>query len=304
MHKITYIVQSRELRQSPFQRMDAAAYLTNQGWKGDGHSLHYSGRGIKKPIHILQKANVLGVGKKQYDAQADQWWARAFDDTLKGLNTTKNERTGNSEGIALDTDAQAQRVVGVGRAKWFGQRGLYSNFVRGESLSGTLKPEESDYREMQLQPEEQWIRKSGSNDMDLTPAAAKDVKKSKRKRRHKGDVAECSKLAGVEAAQQDPKDDRTGVEYKKPGERPKDTETKEQRRQGKKKKRAREVSGFGESSELPEQPQATARNHHVPSRRPKKRSTEQLHTVKDADPVATSPCNASLDGKRKSSWKR
>ncbi|KAL2051449.1 hypothetical protein ABVK25_008316 [Lepraria finkii] len=63
--------------------MDTAAYLTSQGWAGHGHALHHSGRGITKPLTVTQKNNVLGIGKKKYDAHADQWWARAFDETLK-----------------------------------------------------------------------------------------------------------------------------------------------------------------------------------------------------------------------------
>ncbi|KAL6713869.1 hypothetical protein ACLMJK_008363 [Lecanora helva] len=123
--------------------MDTAAYLSRQGWRGNGHALHHTGRGIKKPIHIPQKANVYGIGKKQHDVHADQWWARAFDDTLKGLNTTKNEATGNAEGISLGAGAQALASVGKVGARWAGQGGLYSNFVKGEGLGGTLTPKEA-----------------------------------------------------------------------------------------------------------------------------------------------------------------
>lgn len=281
--------------------MDAAAYLTNQGWRGDGHALHHSGRGITKPIHISQKANVLGVGKKQHDAHADQWWARAFDDTLKGLNNTKNEATGKTEGIAFGSGAQALQMVGVGGAKWVGQGGLYSNFVRGESLNGTLTPEENDHRETQSQSEDQRKQERGSNDVDLTAAAVKDVRRSKRKRRHQEeeDIAEFSKLVAVDAVQQDPKDVGIEEEYQKLRERPKDTETNEQRRQRKREKKARKALEAGQSRELSEQPWATASNDISTSDRPKRRSKEQLHKAEDAEPVATRPRNASPDGKRK-----
>ena len=122
--------------------MDTAAYLISQGWRGDGHSLHYTGRGITKPISISQKANTFGIGKKKHDAHADQWWARAFDDTLKGLNATKDEATGRTERISMGAGAQALQLVEKVGAKWVAQGGLYSNFVRGESLSGTLTPDE------------------------------------------------------------------------------------------------------------------------------------------------------------------
>lgn len=122
--------------------MDTAAYLTNQGWRGDGHALHHSGRGIVKPLRVSQKQNVLGIGKKKHDAHADQWWLRAFDATLKGINCTKDETTGKAESVSLGAGAQALQIVGTGGAKWVGQRGLYSNFVRGEGLHGTLNSEE------------------------------------------------------------------------------------------------------------------------------------------------------------------
>ena len=122
--------------------MDTVAYLNRQGWRGNGHALHHSGRGITKPIQISQKTNVYGIGKKKHDAHADQWWARAFDETLKGLNTTNDNATGKIEGISLGAGAQALQMVGRAGARWVGQSGLYSNFVRGESLSGTLTPEE------------------------------------------------------------------------------------------------------------------------------------------------------------------
>ncbi len=231
--------------------MDAAAYLTNQGWQGHGHALHHSGRGLTKPIHISRKPNVLGIGKKQHDAHADQWWARAFDDTLKGLNTTKNELTGKTEGIAFGSGTQALRTVGIGGVKCAGQGGLYSNFVRGESLSGTLTPEGRNHRETQSQSEDQTKRERGSNDVDLAAAAAKDVKKSKRKRRQQEDIAKHSKMVRVGSAQQAPQDHGLEEEYQKPQERPKDIETKGQRRQEKRERKARKALEAGGCHKLP-----------------------------------------------------
>lgn len=277
--------------------MDAAAYLTNQGWRGDGHALHHSGRGITKPIRVSQKANVLGVGKKLHDAHADQWWARAFDDTLKGLNTTKNDATGRTGGVQLGAGAQALQMVGIGGAKWVGQVGLYSNFVRGESLSGTLTPEEKNRRDIQSQPEDQQRREGVENDLALSAAAAKNIKRSKRKGRQQEDIATCSKTVGVDEVQQDPEEVWIEEEYQKPREKPKDTEeSKEQRRQRKRKKKARRALEAGGRTE---QPRVSARNEVLTSDRFKRRSKEQLHTVEDADPVATRACKTSQDAKRK-----
>ena len=233
--------------------MDAAAYLTNQGWRGDGHALHHSGRGITKPIRIPQKANVLGVGKKPHDAHADQWWARAFDDTLKGLNTTKNDTTGKTDGVQFGAGAQALQMVGIGGAKWVGQVGLYSNFVRGESLSGTLTPEEKNDLHIHLQPEDTKSHDEDrvENNVALSAAAAKNVKRRKRKGRQQEDIAKYSKPVGVDETQQDPKEVWIEEEYQKPRERPKDmVESKEQRRQRKREKKARRALEVDGSREL------------------------------------------------------
>lgn len=277
--------------------MDAAAYLTNQGWRGDGHSLHHSGRGITKPIRISQKANVLGVGKKQHDAHADQWWARAFDDTLKGLNTTKSNVTGKTEGIQFGSGAEALQMVGIGGAKWVGQSGLYSNFVRGESLSGTLTPEEKNHQDTHSQSEVQKRRDGLGNDVALSAAAAKTIKRSKKKRRHLEDITEYSKPVCVDETQPDPKEVYIKEEYQKPRERPKDTEeSKEQRRQRKRERKARKALKADGSCE---QPRASARNDGLTSDRIENRSKEHLHTVEDAEPVATRASNTSQDRKRK-----
>lgn len=275
--------------------MDAAAYLTNQGWRGDGHSLHHSGRGITKPIRISQKANVLGVGKRQHDAHADQWWARAFDDTLKGLNTTKSDVTGKTEGIQFGSGAQALQMVGIGGAKWVGQSGLYSNFVRGESLSGTLTPKEKNQQDTQSQSEDQKRGHGSENDIALSASAAKITKRSKKKRRK--DITEDSKSVFVNEIQPDPKEGCIKEGCQKPEARPKDTdESKEQRRQRKREKKSRrtlEADGSGE------QPRVSARHNFLTSDRFEKRSKEQSHTVVDAEPVATRPCNTLQDRKRK-----
>ena len=269
--------------------MDAAAYLVSQGWRGDGHALQ-SGRGITKPIRISQKANVLGVGKKQHDAHADQWWARAFEDTLKGLNTSRNGATKKTERISIDSGTQALQNVGIGGAKETGQGGLYSNFVRGESLRGTLSPKEKDNREAQLHLKDQRKQKRGSDNADLPTAVPNDFKRSKKRRRQQGETAEMLKSVGFDAVHQDFKNVGIEQEHEKPRERPKYTETKKQRRQR---------NGEGEvveSRELSKQPRATASNHTLTSDRPEKRSTEQLYTDKDADPVLARPCNISSDG--------
>jgi nucleolar protein TMA23 len=100
--------------------MDASGYLKKHGWQGSGHSLDGNGRGLKKPLLVSKKVDVLGVGLNKHAAVSDQWWLRAYDQGLATLGTGKES--------AL---AQAQKH-GVNRG------GLYGRFVKGEGVPGTL----------------------------------------------------------------------------------------------------------------------------------------------------------------------
>jgi len=74
--------------------MNAEAYLRKQGWQGSGHSLDKTGRGIKKPLLIAHKNDQLGLGKKKAaHTTDDQWWLRAFDQSLQSIGTGKDVRT-------------------------------------------------------------------------------------------------------------------------------------------------------------------------------------------------------------------
>jgi nucleolar protein TMA23 len=113
--------------------MDAHAYLTRQGWRGKGHSLHHSSDsiGLARPLLVSQKQNTLGVGKKQHKT-SDQWWMNAFDKSLKGLDATK-------EGTVVQTvNNGGLDMVAKGGSKFVGTGGLYSCFVRGETLVGSI----------------------------------------------------------------------------------------------------------------------------------------------------------------------
>ncbi|TKA58956.1 hypothetical protein B0A49_11901 [Cryomyces minteri] len=99
--------------------MDASAYLQRHGWRGSGHSLDRTGNGLKKPLLISKKVDVLGVGIKKHDV-SDQWWMRAFDNSLKEL------------GSGQKSTLQQVREGGVKKG------GLYGFFIRGQGVPGTL----------------------------------------------------------------------------------------------------------------------------------------------------------------------
>jgi len=217
--------------------MDTSAYLHSQGWLGTGHALHASGRGITKPILIPLKQNVLGVGKKKHDAHGDQWWARAFDDTLKGINATTNGATGETEAIQLGTGAQALHMAGRVGGRWVGQRGLYGCFVRGEDMGGTLTPEDED----------------GSSGGGGTKLHSSDMKKRKRKRTEESreQMLAIPKSPKTKKRRQQGSSDSPGshvvnVVTTLDQEQLGNQETKEQRRQRKRERKARRALECGD----------------------------------------------------------
>lgn len=100
--------------------MDAAGLLKRQGWRGDGHALSHTGNGLKKPLLVSKKVDVLGLGVNKHAAVSDQWWMRAFDQGLKDLGTGK------------------KGVLGNIREKGIVHGGLYGRFVKGEGVPGTF----------------------------------------------------------------------------------------------------------------------------------------------------------------------
>ena len=162
--------------------MDTAAYLTSQGWAGHGHALHHSGRGIIKPIAIAQKNNVLGVGKKKHDAHADQWWARAFDETLKGINATKDGATGTTEGLVF-TGAAKQGGSKMRCGVHSVGHGLYSCFVKGEGLGGTLDDQDLDIGAEEGKDDAKAEETSYKLENDLGHSLRKDESNKRKKRR-------------------------------------------------------------------------------------------------------------------------
>lgn len=67
--------------------MDASKFLSNQGWRGLGYSLDKNNRGITHPLMVKHKDNKLGLGKEVRTLPSDQWWMRAFDESLEMMGT-------------------------------------------------------------------------------------------------------------------------------------------------------------------------------------------------------------------------
>ncbi|KAG9200688.1 hypothetical protein G6514_006707 [Epicoccum nigrum] len=145
--------------------MNAEAYLRKQGWQGSGHSLDGEGRGIKKPLLIAHKQDQLGLGKKKAAYTTDdQWWMRAFDDSLKNIGSGKES-----------TLSQIQKK-GINRG------GLYGFFVKGESIAGTLGDSDSSNVPTDASAAPSGTSTPATSASDSEPAKKSAEKKNKRKR--------------------------------------------------------------------------------------------------------------------------
>ncbi|KAH6642833.1 hypothetical protein C7974DRAFT_372697 [Boeremia exigua] len=156
--------------------MNAEAYLRKQGWQGSGHSLDGEGRGIKKPLLIAHKQDQLGLGKKKAAYTTDdQWWMRAFDESLKNI------------GSGQDSTLSQIQKKGINRG------GLYGFFVRGESIAGTLGDSDSSAVPTDASAAPSGTSTPATSASDSEPAKKSDAKKNKRKREADKEISKSKK---------------------------------------------------------------------------------------------------------------
>ncbi|KAF8444243.1 hypothetical protein BDZ91DRAFT_853796 [Kalaharituber pfeilii] len=96
-----------------------------------------NGRGHEqKPILYSVKNNSLGLGKTLYTAQTDNWWERAFDNSLKSLSVTQSSN-GSIKVMQEDVvngGIGLKQLVVLGKGKY--KEGI--KFVKGGLLEGTI----------------------------------------------------------------------------------------------------------------------------------------------------------------------
>ncbi|KAK0747864.1 hypothetical protein B0T21DRAFT_406435 [Apiosordaria backusii] len=140
--------------------MNASALLQSQGWLGKGHSLDShrfssssssstttttttdttnnpsgrNARGLVNPLLISRNTDGRGIGTKTHYT-SDQWWLSAFDQKLKGLDTT-NSKQGITQTV---TEGKLDAVGKIQEGKYTGTKGLYAFFVKGGLLEGTVE---------------------------------------------------------------------------------------------------------------------------------------------------------------------
>jgi nucleolar protein TMA23 len=180
--------------------MDTAGYLKSQGWLGAGHTLS-AGKGLSKPLLVSQKLDVLGLGKKRHN-YADQWWTRAFDNSLEGLEVQQGDISadGTREVTVMQTEKGGLLESLVG-----GKGALYSMFVKGEGLVGTIGKEvveEGRIKERELEEcigsrkgskGERRKRKKGKSPRTMDGKGSPEGSELKRERRRRRLEARASK---------------------------------------------------------------------------------------------------------------
>ncbi|KAK4891315.1 hypothetical protein LTR27_010118 [Elasticomyces elasticus] len=144
--------------------MDASVYLRKQGWLGEGHSLDQTGKGIKRPLLVSKKIDVLGVGLNKHAAVSDQWWLRAYDQGLKDFGTGK------------------QNLLGQVQKHGHNRGGLYGRFVKGEEVPGTIEPSLESTPTGSTTPEEKEAGGEMASSAGTTLGDGTDVPTKKRKR--------------------------------------------------------------------------------------------------------------------------
>ncbi|GAA5913873.1 hypothetical protein JCM6882_004382 [Rhodosporidiobolus microsporus] len=133
---------------------DSANYLRGLGWSGPGFSLNGSAHGRAKPITVVQKKTLAGVGRDRDTSFA--WWDAIFTSVASKVGGEKkseqqrltstgilSHRPPAATGSAYQPEAAASssrlNLDAMAAAKIeYARRQLYSGFLRGT----TLKPDE------------------------------------------------------------------------------------------------------------------------------------------------------------------
>ncbi|KAI5864821.1 hypothetical protein GGS23DRAFT_595514 [Durotheca rogersii] len=167
--------------------MNAHALLTSQGWRGTGHPLgtRGDGRGLTHRLLMRRNEDGRGLGSRQAEAErrADAWWLNAFDEALKGIDTGSGGATVKQ---AAGARGGALAAIATPAAKYTGSRGLYSSFVRGGVLEGTLGPQakkEADAGGLPTPPDSDGGAAARRRPGGRTKARAGETKEERRARR-------------------------------------------------------------------------------------------------------------------------
>lgn len=209
--------------------MNAHALLTSQGWRGTGHSLHPTSddTGLKHHLLIKRDGNDgSGLGSKK-DHKAEAWWMNAFDQALKGIDMSSGSMKQTVSNGKLDLN----KITARGANKYIGNRGLYTCFVKGGLLRGTVGESEGGL----LTPPDSGV---GTPTAEVTKTEKKEKTETKEEKKIRREARRLKK-AGKAARKEAEAKAAAKLEKQKAKEAMKLGETKEQRRARRDSRRAR-----------------------------------------------------------------
>ncbi|KAG8674996.1 hypothetical protein FPOAC2_01037 [Fusarium poae] len=211
--------------------MDAHALLSSQGWRGTGHSLHKTDDsiGLAKPLLLNRKDNTKGLGQKQHFT-SDQWWMNAFDEQLKGIDTSK-------KGKVVQTLTTGKLNV---IDKNLGKYSVYSTFVRGGFLEGTidrLKLNDSSAESSDTDSSDQ--KDSSKSDKDKPRKETKEEKRVRKEEKKKRKEERAVKRA-AKAARRELKKSKKYSKSSKSSAESSDADEEKRRRRAKKEEKRRQ----------------------------------------------------------------
>ncbi|KAM0235326.1 hypothetical protein ACHAP5_009761 [Fusarium lateritium] len=216
--------------------MDAHALLSSQGWRGTGHSLHKTDDsiGLAKPLLLNRKDNTKGLGQKQHFT-SDQWWMNAFDEQLKGIDTSKNGKV-----VQTVTTGKLNIID-----KNLGKYSVYSTFVRGGFLEGTLDRlniKDSSVESSETESSDQQEDKSSKDKpRKETKEEKKARKEAKRKRKESRATKRAEKAARRELKSKSKKSSKSSKSSAESSDADEEKRRRRARKEEKRRQRAKEA---------------------------------------------------------------
>lgn len=211
--------------------MDAHALLSSQGWRGTGHSLHKTDDsiGLAKPLLLNRKDNTKGLGQKQHFT-SDQWWMNAFDEQLKGIDTSK-------KGKVIQTVTTGKLNV---IEKNLGKYSVYSTFVRGGFLEGTIdRLNINDSSADSSETDSSNQKDSSKSDKEKPRKETKEEKRARKEAKKQRKEARAEKRA-AKAARRELKKAKKSSKSSKSSAESSDADEEKRRRRAKKEEKRRQ----------------------------------------------------------------
>lgn len=72
-------------------KFDSATYLRGLGWQGPGSSLNNSANGRAKPVSVVQKKSLAGIGRDRDTSFA--WWDAVFSSVANKVGAAQQVST-------------------------------------------------------------------------------------------------------------------------------------------------------------------------------------------------------------------